>query len=302
MKSKIESDLAKLKSLSACPPSELAKGLSEFYTSSCGVVLKKVFDLLKVSKLQNLEPPTEACFARLLKRPLKQDPGCLGKEAILRYILDAPSGYADLLLHSIHYVQLEPVWGGHEDSASVMRGLSALALVRSQHPDAPTRVANLIADDELPARRGAFEALCEAPPIWGQALLVVMARFEGDVQLRADLQTFLLEESVMSVASLMRDLDSERVEYREAACIALSLVPSIETALALLERLIEEVAPLRRRDLWGVFILASRVEDRAKWLPDLGDLGSTRIEEALQAAREVGDQEMIESLSAFLDA
>ncbi len=100
-----------------------------------------------------------AAFPRFMRDPLKTDKGCHAKTRITQTLYDLGAPADTVFLQGIRHIQMEPVYGGREDSASLMRGHCALGLVRMGHPDATLELADLLADKTPQARTLAARAL-----------------------------------------------------------------------------------------------------------------------------------------------
>jgi HEAT repeat protein len=163
-------------------------------------------------------------FERFLDNPVKRDPFCRAKTAALRALYRTNEGSTSLFLRGIRTVQLEPVWGGSQDTAVELRGLSALGLVRAGYPDAMAELADLLADPEPMARVAAAQAIAYGERAdAGVPLLRFKAR-SGDADVRVMSACFgaLLalapEGSLPLVAEFAR---GRNPELREAALLAL---------------------------------------------------------------------------------
>src|SRR5436305_10838156 len=67
-------------------------------------------------------------FDRLFENAAKCDPQCWGKNAIARALKDLDYNVAEPFLRGAVHVQMEPVWGGSQDTAGPLRGICLLAL------------------------------------------------------------------------------------------------------------------------------------------------------------------------------
>ena len=201
-----------------------------------------------------------AAFAHFLEDPIRRDPGCAAKEAIADalYRLGAPE--IDVYQRGIRHVQLEPVYGGKQDTAVQLRGTCGLALVRVHHPDYLIALAELLADREAPARRIAAQALGYSENPAAQPLLRLKA-------LIGDEEPQVLSECLLALLAVAPDaslefvagfLDGRTPDNAEAAALALggSRLPA---ALPLLcewwERTFD--ANLRRTALLAIAMLKS---------------------------------------------
>jgi len=216
--------------------------------------------IIAEQEIDGLAPALIAAFAHFLEDPIRRDPGCAAKEAIADalYRLGAPE--IDVYQRGIRHVQLEPVYGGKQDTAVQLRGTCGLALVRVHHPDYLIALAELLADREAPARRIAAQALGYSENPAAQPLLRLKALI-GDEEPQVLSECLLALLAVASDASLefvAGFLDGRAPDSAEAAALALggSRLPA---ALPLLcewwERTFD--ANLRRTALLAIAMLKS---------------------------------------------
>src|SRR4051812_14593054 len=72
-----------------------------------------------------------AAFDRFLVNPVKDDKLCRAKIAIVQALDRMEHPNPDIFLKAARHVQLEPVWGGAEDSAPPLRAAALVALARA---------------------------------------------------------------------------------------------------------------------------------------------------------------------------
>ncbi len=84
--------------------------------------------------LKELIPDLAAGFQRFMIDPVKSDPKCWAKNAIVKGLKDLEYSEADFFIGGLKHFQYEPVWGGKADTAATLRGASALALVSCALP------------------------------------------------------------------------------------------------------------------------------------------------------------------------
>ncbi len=72
----------------------------------------------------------EAAFDRFLVNPVKDDKLCRAKIAVVQALDKMEHDRADVFQKAASHVQLEPVWGGSEDSAAPLRAAAIVALAR----------------------------------------------------------------------------------------------------------------------------------------------------------------------------
>jgi HEAT repeat protein len=124
-----------------------------------------------------LIPDLVAALNRFLVDASKSDPQCWAKNAIVKALKDLGHDESEVFLRGIVHVQLEPVWGGRQDSAAVLRGSCALALVACRMDDIEILgvLAELLADPEKPARLDAARAIAQLGRMEGAPLLRLKA-------------------------------------------------------------------------------------------------------------------------------
>jgi len=124
----------------------------------------------------------DAC-ERFFIEPQKKDPQCWAKIACAQALRDLGHRDADVFLRGIEHIQMEPVWGGQQDSAGPLRAACLMAL-GDCHIDAVelmTRLADRLADTDPPVRAEAAMAIGQTGLPYGAPLLRLKARV-GDVE------------------------------------------------------------------------------------------------------------------------
>ena len=216
-------------------------------------------------------PALVAAFPRFLENPVKRDPNCLAKKAIVRSLYELDSDDADFYLGALRYRQMEPVWGGKVDTAADLRCSAAMGLVSSGYPRALVEVAELLLDSEPPVRAGAARAIACGNPREAEQLLrlKVLAGDEDPLVLADCFAGLLTVEPDESPAFVAQFLDVEDEAVVEAAALALgeSRIP------AAFERLRAGWdAVLASPELKRAFLRAAafhRSEEAFEWMLDL---------------------------------
>ncbi len=170
-----------------------------------------------------LTPELVAAFDHFLEDPIRRDPGCAAKAAVADALYRLAAPEVGVYFRGIRHVQLEPVFGGKEDTAVQLRGTCGLALVRVHHPDYLISLAELLADREAPARRIAAQALGYSENPGAQPLLRLKA-LVGDEEPQVLAECLLALLAVAPEASLEfvgGFLDRTPPESAEAAALAL---------------------------------------------------------------------------------
>jgi hypothetical protein len=189
------------------------------------------------ARLEALVPDLAAAFERLMQNPVKSDPACRAKTAIAEALHQLDADAAEVFLTGVCHVQMEPVYGGRQDTAAALRGAAARGLVRMNHPHALLALADLLADPELPARIAAARAVAYHGGDAGLPLLrlkVLSGDREPEV-LGECLLAMLRISPEASVEFVECFLDREEGALAEAAALALGESRAPE-ALAALQR------------------------------------------------------------------
>lgn len=132
--------------------------LVKILSGANSITAARAAQIIARSRNADFLPHLSSAFTHFLDRP-ERDKGCLAKDAICR-ALDALGCWdSDVFLRGIRHVQMEPVFGGREDTAANLRGLCALALTRMAYPDVHFELAALLMDPEIQARRMAVNAV-----------------------------------------------------------------------------------------------------------------------------------------------
>jgi hypothetical protein len=175
------------------------------------------------SLLYELVPALKSAYARFLDKPLKQDPNCFAKKALARALVALDCDDVDFFLAGVRYRQLEPAYGGVNDTAPEVRASCAMGLVASGYSRALAELTALLHDKDAGARVGAVRAVACGNP--REAELVLRAKaLAGDAepQVVGECFTGLLavepEQSVAFVAAFLGHADDA---VRELAALSL---------------------------------------------------------------------------------
>jgi hypothetical protein len=234
-------------------------------------VAAKAARLAEDALLYELVPSLLAAYARFLDKPLKSDPSCFAKKALVRALVALDCSDTEFFRRGVAYRQLEPVWGGTADTAVDVRASCAMGLVASGYSRALVELTSLLNDPDAGARLGAVRAVACGNPREAE-LLLRGKTLSGDAepQVLGECFTGLLtvepDESLEFVAAYLEH-DDEAV--RELAALALG-ESRLDAALAPLKEAWSGVLlgeEFRRALLRAV--AAHRSEAAADWLLDL---------------------------------
>jgi hypothetical protein len=143
------------------------------------LLVKQAAELCEERLIFDLEADLLKAYQRFLKNPVKKDPNCTAKEAIVRALVALDSQEIDFFIAGLHYHQYEPVWGGSEDTAVGLRVSCATGLVNTSYSRALIELVTLLNDPSAPARKGAVRAITYTQPLAAEAVLRAKA-LSGD--------------------------------------------------------------------------------------------------------------------------
>jgi hypothetical protein len=175
-------------------------------------IVAKAARLAEDALLYELVPALLAAYPRLLDKPLKSDPSCLAKKALVRALVALDCGDVEFFRRGLQYRQLEPVWGGTTDTAVDVRSSCAMGLVASGYSRALVELTALLNDAEPQARAGAVRAIACGNPREAELLLRAKALGgDAEAQVIGECFTGLLgvapDESVAFVAGYLAHAD-----------------------------------------------------------------------------------------------
>ena len=225
-KQAFERKLAELASLRSTPSPEVAiDPLRKALKDRSNYLVSKAAALAGELRLTAVVPDLLHAFERFMADPVKTDPQCWAKNAIVKALKDLNHDDPAVFLRGIEHVQMEAVWGGSVDTALTLRGACALALVACAL-DRQTILARLVdrMSDKHPVRIDAIHALGQCPGP-DTALLLRLKALLGDEEpgVTGDCFDALLHiEPAASVPFVARFLAAENPEVRVEAAAALA--------------------------------------------------------------------------------
>src|SRR5262245_7105306 len=123
MTQKMEERLETLRQLRhAKPDATVVPTLRKALQDRSNLIVAEAAKIAAASQVTELVPDLLSAFARLFENPVKTDPKCWGKTAIVSALVRLEYGSSEPFLRGSNHVQMEPVWGGQEDSAVQLRG------------------------------------------------------------------------------------------------------------------------------------------------------------------------------------
>ncbi len=160
---RLEERLEILRQLRVSTPDDAAVSL---LGSSLGdrsnLIVAEAAKMVAKLRLRHLIPDLLSALDPLFKDPVKRDPKCRGKTAIIKALIELDYEDAQPFVRGSEHVQMEPVWGGQEDAAAELRGTSILGLIActdlSRHMILK-RLVDALSDAAHPVRTDAARAL-----------------------------------------------------------------------------------------------------------------------------------------------
>lgn len=284
--------LEEIEALRSAPEDSARDQLRRALKDRSNYAVAKAAAITAARRFEELVPDLLAAFDRFMTNPVKSDPQCWAKNAIARALKDLGHTDAAVFFRGIAHFQMEPVWGGHQDTAATLRATCALALVGSTAGDFEilTRLTDLLNDPEAPVRTDAARAMAQLSAKEGILPLRLKALLgDSDTQVVGHCLAALLalspQESLTFVAGFLKAHDPD-TQMEAAAVLAESREPS---AMDHLKEFWEGLAdPGRKRTLLQL-LAASPLESAAEFLlaviRDASDETATSALTALSKSR-----------------
>jgi len=92
-------------------------------------VVSKAAAIVSALGVAALVPDLLAAYDRFFTDPVKTDPQCWAKTALIKALAELSHEDSATYLRGLRHIQKEPVWGGSSDTAASLRANCALALV-----------------------------------------------------------------------------------------------------------------------------------------------------------------------------
>lgn len=222
----IEQELDRLNHVRELPPAEAVRELRKALADRVNLVTAKAAKLAGEMRLDALAPDLHRAFDRLMEKPKERDPQCWGKAGIAQALAALEVRESAAFIRGLHHIQMEPVWGGEEDTAGNLRATCALALAACTdlaREDALRHLVDVLADRNKTVRVDAARAVAQLGGDEAALLLRLKARL-GDRELEVVGQVFdalLALERERAIEFVADFLHSESEDICEEACLAL---------------------------------------------------------------------------------
>ena len=301
---KIEQQLDALSVLRAQGPTEPAiTALRNALTSPTNLVIAKAAAIAADLAFHPLLPDLCAAFHRLFDNATRTDPQCWGKNGIAKALKDLGHSESNEFLCGLHHVQMESVWGGQQDTAAVLRGTCALALVQCTDitkRDTLRHLIDLFADPFATVRTDIARALEQLAGHEAALLLRLKARIgDQDSAVTGQVLESLLSLEQHTAVAFVAEFLCARGEVAEEAALALG-ASRLPAAFEILKQTWMESRMLVPKDILLRAISSSRQECAIQFLLDLVRAGRERESVDAIAALELhrGSAEIRDRLTA----
>jgi HEAT repeat protein len=139
--------------------SEQQVELKKFLGDRSNLVVAAAAEIAGEHALLELAADLEAAFGRFLVNPLKDDKLCRAKIAVVQALDKMEHQRPDVFEKAAAYTQLEPVWGGSEDTAVPLRAAAIIAMARIEVAGSLSRLVDAMIDPAKDVRIAAAQAL-----------------------------------------------------------------------------------------------------------------------------------------------
>ena len=210
------------------PSPELTADLRKALADRSNLVVAAAATIAGDRRLVELAAPLEAAFPRFMEDPEKTDKLCRAKLAIIQALDKLEHGNEEIFLQAARHVQLEPVWGGSEDSAAPLRAAALIALARIDALGLLPLLVDSLADPAKDVRMAAAQALGYQGSKTASLLLRLKVRLgdrEPDV-LSECFSGLLARDAEENLPIVREALESDDLPLCEAAMLALGRTKS----------------------------------------------------------------------------
>jgi HEAT repeat protein len=133
--------------------------LKKWLADKSNLVVAAAAEIAGDNTLNELAMDLEAAFGRFLVNPLKDDKLCRAKIAVVQALDKMEHQRSDVFEKAAVHVQLEPVWGGSEDTAPPLRAAALIALARIEASSSLPRLVDAMIDPSKDVRIAAAQAM-----------------------------------------------------------------------------------------------------------------------------------------------
>lgn len=259
-KDAVENKLNMLGQVKAQGKSQSLEMLGQLIADRASIVVAKAARVAADVGAGELAPRMVQAFENFMKDGGRKDKRCQAKLAIVKALRQLNAGDPDLFARGVRHVQMEPVYGGMEDTAAPLRVECAAALAETGWRGAEIELAQLLADPVADARIGAARILAQAQLPSAEPLLRlrILAGEKNPAALQEYFVALLSLNPAGSVEFCSIFLDEPNGPSFEPAALALG-ESRLEAALAVLADAVQKNAGANsRRVLFASIALLRR--------------------------------------------
>lgn len=266
----LEDKLIALNALEHTLPEVATPILEQTLQSASNILVARAAQIIATTGNSILIPSLIHAFDRFLQNSVQTDKTCRAKEAIITALDTLLCWDAGVYLRGVKHIQMEPVFGGRQDTAANLRAQCVMALARLHDADVFLTLTDLLLDSEPQPRIAAVQALTHLggeqselllrmKVLTGDADSEVLGRcFSGLLQIAYDRSLPFVAHCVTTKVQPLADL----------AAFALGESHS-EGAYAILKTAWEQTGDLQFRKTLVRAIALSRVDDAFTFLLDI---------------------------------
>jgi HEAT repeat protein len=295
---KVEKQLESLRALRGLGlTADVNAALKKALADRVNVVVAKAAQICGDLQAAPLLPELTKAFERFFDKD--NDPQCWAKNALAKTLKDLDVRESALFLRGVRHVQYEAVWGGQEDTAAVLRGACAMALVQCNDISRDETLRHLVdalSETAATVRMDAAAALAQMDGREVALLLRLKARLgDKDPRVTGQVLEALLEiegKAALPFVGEFLELPDEEAAEEAALALGASRMPE---AVALLRETWEKWQDRRPGTALLRAMSASRLDHAIEFLIDLIKQGRQHdAEDALHAlALNKGTEEMV---------
>jgi HEAT repeat protein len=288
---RIEEEIARISQLRGAGAAASLPHLRKALGDRVNLVVAKAAEIAGELRIGELTPDLLRAFDRLFEGLPKSDPQCWGKNAIARALKEMDYSVSEPFLRGAIHVQMEPVWGGSQDTAGPLRGACLQALPGCQdirREQVMRHLVEALAEADSAVRADAARALATMGGDESALLLRLKARV-GDKEASVTgqvLESLLILERVGGLPFVKGFLNPMGGEAAEEAALALGSSRMSGAVDVLLEAWESAMGEEYREALLRALSI-SRDERAIAFVQKLASEGRDRDRKSAQAALEL---------------
>jgi hypothetical protein len=226
MARRIEDEVGRLSDLRRGDPAAAVAPLRKALDDRVNMMVAKAAAMAGELRLADLTPDLLRAYDRLFEGLPKSDPQCWGKNAIARALSELDYTVSTPFVRGAVHVQMEPSWGGAQDTAGPLRAICLLALPACgdiRREEIMRLMVNGLTDSDIAVRSESARGLAAMGGDDAALVLRLKARI-GDHESQVTgqvLESLLAVERARALPFVKTFLDAAGGESAEEAALAL---------------------------------------------------------------------------------